>query len=183
MKKIFLLLSIVILFIFTGCWNSVSTPEIEGIYQNEKILDNGKNLLEITIEKTGNKRYSLQYSEVTNFSWDKTDLSGKSIETFLSNKVIKKYQEFEIVSVKKNRDKLPITYTITINWLTPNNVTDLFANTIENSVENVDNSNKAQVKGDKLGLNTFEFISKSQDNEKDEIDIFHRSLKKVNLKK
>ena len=180
MKKISLLLSIILLVVLVGCWSSVSTPKIEGVYQNEKILDSGKNLLEIVIEKISDKKYSLQYNEVTNFSWDKTDLSGKSIETFLSNKVTKKYQEFEIVSVKKNGDKLPITYTITINWLAPNKVIDLFANTLNNSANSGDNSNNVQSKDEKSGLNTFEFISKSQDNEQDEIAIFYRNLKKVN---
>lgn len=183
MKKLSLLLSIILLIVFTGCWTSVATPKIEGVYQNEKILDSGKNLLEITIEKISNKKYSLEYSESTNFSWDKTDLSGKSIETFLSNKVTKKYQEFEIVSVKKNRDKLPITYTITVNWLAPNKVIDLFADSTENPVNNGENSNKVQSKESKSGVNTFEFISKSQDNDQDEIVIFYRNLKKINLKK
>lgn len=179
MKRFSLLLSIILLFVLVGCWSSVSTPKIEGVYQNEKILDSGKNLLEIVIEKISDKKYSLQYNEVTNFSWDKTDLSGKSIETFLSNKVTKKYQEFEIVSVKKNGDKLPITYTITVNWLAPNKVIDLFANTIDNSTNNGDNLNKNQDNDNKSVLNTFEFISKSQNNEQDEIAIFYRNLKKV----
>ena len=183
MKKLSLLLSIVLLLIFAGCWTSVSMPKIEGVYQNEKILDNGKNLLEITIEKISGKKYSLEYSESTNFSWDKTDLSGKSIETFLSNKVTKKYQEFEIVSITKNRDKLPITYTITVNWIAPNKVVDLFENTVNNPEKNGESSNKDQVKEEKSVFNTFEFISKSQDNEQDEISIFYRSLKKINLKK
>ena len=52
MKKISLLLSIILLVVLVGCWSSVSTPKIEGVYQNEKILIPLHSDFGITISKS-----------------------------------------------------------------------------------------------------------------------------------
>lgn len=103
MKKIFMFLTtLFFLFILGGCGNSLDIPEIEGVYNRTHISDKGELLSkeDLLIKKIRKNKYSIKY---TQFNVNKTI---KNVEL---------YQEFEIVEVKKIREKPPLDYRFKVS--------------------------------------------------------------------
>lgn len=105
MKKIFMFLtSLLFLFILGGCENSLDIPEIEGVYSKSNISDTGELLSkkDVIIKKIGKNRYSININQFNVFnSLGKANIS----------------QDFEVIEVKKDREKIPMIYKLKITPL------------------------------------------------------------------
>lgn len=105
MKKILFFLILLILMTISGCGNSIDIPQIEGEYSNINKSENNGELLSkqnIIIKKIAKNSYSI------------------SIKQYNSNPAkgnVDVYQEVEILEVKKDREKLPQSYKMSVKEL------------------------------------------------------------------
>lgn len=105
MKKILFFLILLLLVAFSGCGNSIDIPQIEGEYSNINKSENSGELLseqKINIKKISGNRYSIDIKQ-----YNSNPAKGN----------VSIYQEVEILEVKKDREKLPQAYKMSVKEL------------------------------------------------------------------